>query len=105
MFRTSNPALKDDAFRGLPRELGAEAMASQGTVNKPGFPLLILIAAAAFSWSRALAGEPVGLYALLGAILGFVVALATIFKPAWAPVTTPVYAALEGLLLGAVSAM
>jgi uncharacterized YccA/Bax inhibitor family protein len=105
MFRTSNPALKDDAFRGLPRELGGEAMTMQGTVNKTGFSLLILIAAAALTWSRALAGEAVGVYALLGAILGFVVALATIFKPAWAPVTTPLYAALEGLLLGAVSAM
>jgi len=105
MFRTSNPALKDDAFRGLPRELGAEAMTLQGTVNKTGFSLLILIAAAAFTWSRALAGEPVGLYALVGGVGGFVVALATIFKPVWAPVTTPLYAALEGLLLGAISAI
>src|SRR5262245_3912380 len=76
MFRTSNPALKDDAFRGLPRELGAEAMTLQGTVNKTGVSLLVLIAAAAFTWSRALAGEPVGLYVLLGAIGGFCVALA-----------------------------
>jgi len=105
MFRTSNPALKDDAFRGLPRELGAEAMTLQGTVNKTGVSLLVLIAAAAFTWSRALAGEPVGLFVLLGAIGGFVVALATIFKPVWAPVTTPLYAVLEGLLLGGISAM
>jgi hypothetical protein len=27
MFRTGNPVLKDDTFRGLPREFGAEAMA------------------------------------------------------------------------------
>jgi len=29
----------------------------------------------------------------------------TIFKPAWAPVTSPIYAALEGLALGALSAI
>ena len=46
-----------------------------------------------------------GVYALGGAIGGFVVALVTIFKKEWAPVTTPMYAALEGLFLGAISAM
>lgn len=105
MFRTSNPALKDEAFRGLPRELGAEAMTLQGTVNKTGISLLILIACAAFTWSQALSGQPVGLYALGGALGGFVVALVTIFKKEWAPVTTPLYAALEGLFLGAISAI
>ncbi len=105
MFRTSNPALKDETFRGLPRELGAEAMTLQGTVNKTGLSLLILIACAAFTWNQVLSGEPVGLYALGGAIGGFVVALVTIFKKEWAPVTTPLYAALEGLFLGAISAM
>ena len=104
MFRTSNPALKDETFRGLPRELGAEAMSLQGTINKTGLGLLILIACAAFTWNEALAGAPVGVYAIGGAIGGFVVALVTIFKKEWAPITTPVYAALEGLFLGAISA-
>jgi len=36
---------------------------------------------------------------------GFVVALATIFKPNWAPLTAPIYALLEGLALGGISAM
>jgi len=31
-------------------------------------------------------------------------ALVTIFKPVWAPVTAPIYALLEGLALGAISA-
>jgi len=105
MFRTSNPALKDETFRGLPRELGDEAMTLQGTVNKTGISLLILIACAAFTWSQALSGQAVGLYAVGGALGGFVVALVTIFKKEWAPVTTPLYAALEGLFLGAISAI
>src|SRR6267143_1456021 len=36
---------------------------------------------------------------------GFVVALVTIFKKEWSPVTAPVYALLEGLALGGISAM
>jgi uncharacterized YccA/Bax inhibitor family protein len=105
MFRTSNPALKDETFRGLSRELGAEAMTLQGTVNKTGLSLLILIGCAAFTWNHAMSGQPVGLFAGVGALGGFVVALVTVFKKEWAPVTTPLYAALEGLFLGAISAM
>jgi uncharacterized YccA/Bax inhibitor family protein len=41
----------------------------------------------------------------VGAIGGFVTALVTIFAPRLSPVTAPVYAALEGLLLGAISAV
>jgi uncharacterized YccA/Bax inhibitor family protein len=104
-MRTSNPALKDTTFGGLPRELGAEAMTLQGTVNKTGICLLILVACAAFTWNQAMDSQPVGIYALGGAILGFVVALVTIFKKTWAPVTAPLYAALEGLFLGAISAI
>jgi len=36
---------------------------------------------------------------------GFIVALVTIFKKEWSPVTAPVYALLEGLALGGISAM
>jgi uncharacterized YccA/Bax inhibitor family protein len=38
-----------------------------------------------------------------GAIGGFVVALATIFKKTWSPFTVPIYALLEGLFLGGIS--
>jgi uncharacterized YccA/Bax inhibitor family protein len=40
-----------------------------------------------------------------GAIGGFIVALITIFKKEWAPITAPLYAGLEGLFLGAISVM
>ena len=46
-------------------------------------------------------------YGLLigGALGGFVVALLTIFKPNLSPITAPIYAALEGLVLGTISAV
>ena len=42
---------------------------------------------------------------LLGMIGGLIVAVVTIFKKTWAPITAPIYALLEGLVLGSVSAM
>jgi uncharacterized YccA/Bax inhibitor family protein len=43
--------------------------------------------------------------AMVGGIGGFIVALVTIFKKTWAPVTAPIYALLEGLALGGISAI
>lgn len=104
MFRSGNPTLRDDTFRGLPRALG-ETMTLQGTVNKTGISLLILLAAASFTWPQVTRSEPVSPLLWLGLFGGLVVALLTCFKPAWAPVTTPLYAALEGLFLGGVSGL
>ena len=42
---------------------------------------------------------------VVGGIGGFIAALVTIFKKEWSAITAPLYALLEGLVLGAVSAM
>jgi uncharacterized YccA/Bax inhibitor family protein len=43
---------------------------------------------------------------MIGGIFGgFIVALVTIFRPNWAAITAPIYALLEGLALGGISAM
>ena len=101
MLRTSNPALKESTFRNLPRALAGEAMTLQGTVNKTGISLLILLAAASFVWNS----EVVQPFIFIGLIGGLVTALVTIFKNTAAPWTTPLYAAFEGLLLGGISKM
>ena len=41
----------------------------------------------------------------IGGIGGFIVAMVTIFKKEWAGITAPIYALLEGLVLGGISAM
>jgi uncharacterized YccA/Bax inhibitor family protein len=99
MFRTGNPALKESTFRGVSRAVGEEAMTLQGTVNKTGISLLILLAAAAFVWNSA-NPQP---FVLVGLVGGLVTALVTVFKNTAAPMTTPLYAAFEGLLLGGLS--
>ncbi len=42
---------------------------------------------------------------MLGVFGGFITAMVTIFKQSWAPVTAPIYALLEGLFLGGISAL
>jgi uncharacterized YccA/Bax inhibitor family protein len=41
----------------------------------------------------------------VGAIGGFITALITVFKKTWASITAPIYAVLEGLFLGGISAI
>ena len=98
LFRSGSPALSEDTFRGQPRVAG-DAMTLQGTVNKTGFALLALLAGAAITWSME---NPI-LLLLLGFGGGLVLAIATVIKKDWAPVTTLPYAFLEGLLLGGIS--
>ena len=84
---------------------GAEVMTVSGTVNKTALALLLLFITASFVWNQATAGAPVGLWIGVGVVGGLITALITVFKRTWAPITTPAYAALEGLALGGISAM
>jgi uncharacterized YccA/Bax inhibitor family protein len=102
VFRTGNPALGEDTFRGMPRTSGA-TMTLQGVVNKTGISLLIMMVTATVSWNSP---RPLALLLMIvGLAGGLLVAFTTIFKKEWAPFTTPLYAALEGLLLGGISQM
>jgi uncharacterized YccA/Bax inhibitor family protein len=108
LMRTSNPALSDKAFQGEQAGFGQEVMTISGTVNKTGILLLGAIATAAWTWNRFLhsdSPEAVLPLAGIGAIGGLIVALVTVFKKNWSPITAPLYALLEGLMLGAISAI
>jgi uncharacterized YccA/Bax inhibitor family protein len=102
-FRSGNPALKEDTFDHARAISPDQAMTLGGTVNKTAMSLFILLVAAAYIWNRGADDPAVGGFVLAGAIGGLVVALITAFKQTWAPITTPVYAGLEGLVLGGIS--
>lgn len=104
-MRSGNPALTADTFLGERAFAREDRMTIQGAVGKTALSLGILLAAATWTWSLGPADPRTGGLVMLGAIGGLVVAVATIFKKTWAPYTTPAYAALEGLVLGGVSAM
>ena len=105
LMRTSNPALTGDALRATGAAYG-EPMTISGAVNKTGILLICTVATAIWSWNRFLDSPQTALPLLaIGAIGGFIVALVTIFKKEWSPMTAPLYALLEGLVMGSVSAM
>jgi uncharacterized YccA/Bax inhibitor family protein len=103
-MRTGNPALGDNTFTAVGRVARAdEAMTIQGTANKAILLLLCVLVTASWIWS--MKPQEVTPWVAVGAIAGFIVALVTIFKQTWAPVTAPLYALLEGLVIGGVSTL
>ena len=98
-FRSGNPALNSKVFKGF-SSVSGETMTLNGTVNKTAISLLILFACAFYTYQTANTS-----FIWIGLIGGLVAAIVTIFKKEWAPYTVPVYAILEGLALGGVSAI
>ena len=108
LFKTSNPALNANVFRDQGFAAYGEGMTISGTVNKAGILVICCVATAAVTWNMFLnsrSPEAVMPLGLLGLIGGFIVAIVTVFKKTWAPVTAPLYSLLEGLILGAASAV
>ena len=110
-MRSGNPALNQNTFLDvstgqLVSGAGAGTMTLNGTVNKTGIMLLLLVATAAYTWSLFTPENPGAVmpWMLGGLGGGLVFAVITIFKKTWAPVTAPIYAALEGLFIGGISA-
>ncbi len=107
MMRTANPALNAGTFTDVRSYTTTEPMTIQGTVNKTGILLLLLILAAGYVWnlfSKAVDPASMAPYIMIGTIGGLIVGLVTAFKKTWAPITAPIYAVLEGLALGGISA-
>ena len=79
----------------------ASRFTAEGAVTKTGILLVILLATAGATW--VLAGDGVVGVLAPAAIAGLVVAIATAVKPQWARVTAPLYAAIEGVVIGGIS--
>jgi len=107
--KSSNPAMNEKILQSwsAPNAIAAEeTMTVTGAVNKSFILLALALASASFTWSQTLtAGAMNPVWVWGGAIGGFIVALITIFRPQSAGITAPIYAVLEGLFLGAISAM
>ncbi len=79
-------------------------MSVAGTIDRAALLFAILVIAAGWTWNLYFAGKSVSAYLGLGLIGGFIIALVIIFARHLAPYLSPVYAACEGLALGAISA-
>ena len=97
-LRSGNPVLSKKTFDNTFSV--SEKMTIEGTVNKTGVSLLILVGTGYLTFDTL---NPI---LLIGCgIGGFIFALITIFKKEWAPITVPIYAALQGAMLGGISYM
>lgn len=100
----ANPIL-NDKFVDQERVLQGEPMTVNGTIQITAFLGIILIAAAAFVWSRFTLGytDIAMMLTSVGGIAAFIICLIVAFTRI--KYLIPIYAAAEGLLLGGVSSM
>ncbi len=97
--QSSNPALSKNTLSRVYDETAGEGlMTINGTIHKTILSLLLVALSSYFTWNSGYSA-----WGMLGAIGGFIVAMITVFKPAWSHITTPLYAILEGLFLGGIS--
>ena len=109
----ANPTLREEVFNSP--EMGRDSlelekvMTSTGTMLKTCILGLFLALTFGYTWSLVGAGfmDKAGMLLSVGGIGGFIVAMIICFAPKnkYLAVTAPLYAMLEGLLLGSISAI
>ncbi|HBH25386.1 MAG TPA: hypothetical protein DDY13_18460 [Cytophagales bacterium] len=108
-YKSKNPALGSSLFEKSIQSRSADdgVMTLESTVNKCIFLGLVVFGFALITWYLAFNPAYQSMSTILmgvGGIGGFIVALIIIFKKRLATYMATVYAALEGLFLGAISA-
>ena len=98
-LRSGNPALNKNTFKGLHAH-NNQIMTIDGTVNKTSLALIILLFSSYYTYSTSNTN-----FIFTGMIAGVILAIATIIKKQWAPITVPLYAICQGFALGGISAI
>ncbi|SFI01918.1 MULTISPECIES: Bax inhibitor-1/YccA family protein [unclassified Bacillus (in: firmicutes)] len=102
-MRSSNPMLKKDAFRK--EGVSTSAMTIGGTVGKTFIMLILLLGTSVYAYMQMIQNK-MQMSVLIGALIfAFIISLVSIFVPRISPITAPIYAAVEGILLGSISAV
>ncbi len=106
LLKSGNPTLSEKRFEQTIEagNSGQGTMTQSGTLNKFGLMMLLVIAAAAFAWKAAAEGKAIMPWIIGSAIGGLVLALIISFRPKTAPYLAPVYALIEGVFVGGISA-
>jgi len=94
----ANPLLKDNFFER--QYAGQATMTISGVVNKSIILWFFLAAGAFFSWTNPQTVMPLLFPLIFG---GLILALINIFKKTVSPFLSPIYAFVEGLILGVIS--
>src|SRR6516165_3400019 len=103
-MRSGNPVLPESTFTDVARGGYAPPMTLGGVIHRSVLLLLLVAGVATGVWASA-SSHPGIIYpaVMAGAFGGFLLGIVTSFKRTWAPVTAPLYAALEGLFIGGFS--
>jgi uncharacterized YccA/Bax inhibitor family protein len=104
IFNSGNPVLNEKQI-GAVTEMHGVPMTQSGTMNKYFLMSLLLISAAVFTWNAFYQGVDILPWMIGSLILALVVAIVFIAKKEWGAVLAPIYALLEGVLLGSISAI
>ena len=101
LFESHNPVMTEKAYQTSSDLIArGETMTVQGAINKSFLLLAILVLAAYWGFTM-----PSKLFLWGGAIAGLVIVLIAVFKREWSPILAPLYAGVEGLFVGSVSAI
>lgn len=105
-MQSGNPVLGRgfEASPGVATRDVAQRMTVNGTIHKTAILLMLCLITATYTWKTFAGGGEVQGLMIGGAIGGLIFAIVTAFKPDWASFTAPIYALLEGLFLGGISA-
>jgi uncharacterized YccA/Bax inhibitor family protein len=95
---SNNPVVRENTFAWGRELAGTQSMTVAGAINKTGILLLILVATSIFAWNA-----ESSMLGMIGAFGGFGCAIWLSRNPAKAPVLAPIYAGLEGLMVGTFS--
>ena len=119
MMRTSSPALNPSFFSQEGNYGIRGTMTVQGTINKCFILFFLLLLSASWIWGKLMPTETlyeaetvavdatakVMPFIFGGGIVGFILAIVTVFNRRIARFTAPGYAVCEGLVLGGISAI
>lgn len=104
--KSGNPTLSEKIFqRAAPVAGETGTMTLGGTLNKFGFIFLMMMCSSAYSWIALEQNRNVGPMIMIGLFGGLALAIVISFKMTWARYLAPAYGIMEGLFLGAISAM
>lgn len=86
------------------RAHGVDVMSINGVINKTGILMAVLMVTFGYTWHMYSIGEETMTLGVVGAIVGFVLALIIIFGKLSTPFLIVPYAGCQGLFLGGISA-
>ncbi|MFO7723887.1 MAG: Bax inhibitor-1/YccA family protein [Bacteroidales bacterium] len=109
LFKSGNPALNENIFVIAGKAAkDNRVMTLQGTVNKTALLMMIVVFTSFYTWNlfmTTLDVARINPYVFTGIIGSLVLSVVIIIRKKWAPFLSPLHAIMQGLFLGALSAM